>query len=159
MDINAVVCSQYFAALTMLKQAVECCPDSLWDAESDENKFWRVAYHALFYTHLYLQKSLDDFHAWEKHWDKAQRVDKDAPSGKPFTKTEILEYVDTCRKQVEERTAALDPEAPSGFHWLAFNKLELQFYNIRHLAQHTGELMERLGSRAGVNVDWVSKGV
>jgi hypothetical protein len=33
--------------------------------------------------------------------------------------------------------------------------LELQFYNIHHLAQHTGELMEWLGSEAGINVDWV----
>jgi hypothetical protein len=49
----------------------------------------------------------------------------------------------------------LDPEAESGFYWLPMNKLELQIYNIRHLQQHTGELMERLGSRAGVEVDWV----
>ena len=34
-------------------------------------------------------------------------------------------------------------------------KLELQIYNLRHLQQHTGELMERLGSRAGIDVDWV----
>jgi len=158
MDINAVVCSQYFAALAMLKQAVERCPDSLWDAADDKNKFWRVAYHALFYIHLYSQKSLGDFHAWEKHWEKAEQVGNEAAPGKPFTKPEILEYLDFCQKRVGEWSAALDPEAPSGFHWLKFNKLELQFYNIRHLVQHTGELMERLGSRAGVEVDWVSKG-
>jgi len=27
----------------------------------------------------------------------------------------------------------------SGFDWLPFDKLELQFYNIRHIMQHTGE--------------------
>ena len=158
MDIGAVVYSQYMAALAMLRQAVERCPDSLWDAAEDKNRFWRVAYHALFFTHLYLQKSISDFRVWEKHWDKAEEMGKDAAPGKPFTKSEILEYMDFCRKQAEERSAALAPEAPSGFDWLKFNKLELQFYNLRHLAQHTGELMERLGSRAGVDVDWVSKG-
>ena len=45
-------------------------------------------------------------------------------------------------------------EAESGFDWLAFNKLELQFYNIRHLQQHVGELCERLGM-GKVDVDWV----
>ena len=158
MDINAVVCSQYFATLAMFKQAVELCPEPLWDSVEDESKFWRLAYHALFYTHMYLQKSFDDFHPWEKHWQNAEELGKEAPPGRPYSKTEVLEYLVVCRKQAEDNSAVLEPDAPSGFHWLAFNKLELQFYNIRHLQQHTGELMERLGSRAGVNVDWVSKG-
>ena len=124
----------------------------------DHNKFWRVTHHALFYTHLYMQQSLLDFRPWEKHWAKSERMGEDGLPGTPYTKAEVLEYLDFCREQVVERTAALDPEAPSGFHWLAFNKLELQFYNIRHLGQHTGELMERLGTRAGISVDWVSQG-
>jgi hypothetical protein len=158
MNLEAVVYSQYIAALAMLKQAVERCPDPLWDAENDENKFWRVAYHALFYTHLYMQKSLNDFQPWVKHWAHAEEMGKDAAPGMPFSKTEVLEYVAYCQKQAGETSAVLDPEAPSGFDWLPMNKLELQFYNIRHLQQHVGELMERLGSRAGINVVWVSKG-
>ncbi len=56
------------------------------------------------------------------------------------------------------RTAALDTAAPeSGFFWLPFGKLELQFYNIRHLQHHTGELFERLGA-VGVTLDWVGRG-
>jgi hypothetical protein len=49
----------------------------------------------------------------------------------------------------------VDLEAASGFFWLPFDKLELQFYTIRHIQQHTGELMERLGTRANVEIDWV----
>ncbi|MCB9122287.1 MAG: hypothetical protein H6640_21400 [Caldilineaceae bacterium] len=48
-----------------------------------------------------------------------------------------------------------DLSAPSGFDWLPMNKLELQIYSMRHLQQHAGELMERLGSRAGIDVPWV----
>ena len=47
-------------------------------------------------------------------------------------------------QQVVERVTQLDLEAHSGFEWLPFGKLELQIYSIRHLQQHTGELMERL---------------
>jgi hypothetical protein len=46
-------------------------------------------------------------------------------------------------------------EAESGFYWLPFDKLELQFYNIRYLQQHTGELCERLGAHGELQVQWV----
>jgi len=46
-------------------------------------------------------------------------------------------------------------DSPSGFDWQPISKLELQIYNIRHLQQHTGELMERLGSRANLDMDWI----
>ncbi|QRN82842.1 hypothetical protein JR338_10520 [Chloroflexota bacterium] len=60
--------------------------------------------------------------------------------------------------QVEVQVGALDHAAESGFHWLPFNKLELQFYNIRHVQQHTGELCERFGAHGEVEVGWVGMG-
>jgi hypothetical protein len=56
---------------------------------------------------------------------------------------------------VSEQVPQLNLDAESGFYWLPFDKAELQIYNIRHLQQHAGELMERLGSRAALDVDWV----
>jgi hypothetical protein len=53
----------------------------------------------------------------------------------PYTKAEVLEYHGICCAEVEARVPALDLGAASGFHWLPFNEMELQFYNIRHL-QH-----------------------
>jgi hypothetical protein len=72
MDTKKVIQSQYLSALEMLKQAVSKCPDSLWNAPEDRNKFWHVTYHALFYTHLYLQNAEKDFKAWENHRDEYQ---------------------------------------------------------------------------------------
>jgi hypothetical protein len=69
----------------------------------------------------------------------------------------VLEYLAFCQQQVLDRAPATNLDAASGFDWLPFNKLELQMYNIRHLQQHAGELMERLGSRAGMEIDWVGK--
>jgi hypothetical protein len=48
----------------------------------------------------------------------------------------------------------VDIDGPSGFDWLPGSRLAAQIYTIRHLQQHTGELMERLGARAGKDVDW-----
>ena len=55
MEIREVLKSQYLAALEMMRQAVERCPESLWDDPQDHNRFWHVAFHTLFYTHLHLQ--------------------------------------------------------------------------------------------------------
>ena len=158
MNAKDVAKSQYRAALEMLRQAIRKCPDSLWDDREYKNAFWRVAYHALFFTHLYLQASLESFCPWAKHQEDYEALDRQWPQGgKPYTKKEILEYCQVCGEQVEERVASLEPDAPSGFHWLPFGKLELQFYYIRHLQQHIGELCERLGARGNIEVGWVGQ--
>jgi hypothetical protein len=60
-----------------------------------------------------------------------------------------------CRAEAEARVPTLDLAAPSGFHWLPFNKMELQFYNIRHRQHHTGQLADRLRTKTNVGLAWV----
>ena len=153
MDLQDSLKSQYHASLAMLKQAVMKCPDALWDDRTYKNVFWHVAYHTLFYTHFYLAPSSSNFKPWSQSRAGYHEFKADQ---EPYTKPEILEYLEVVSQQIEEQTAGLDPEAPSGFHWLPFNKLELQIYNIRHLQQHTGELCERLGATGDIEVEWVS---
>jgi len=162
MDIKKIIQAQFLAALEMLKQAVVKCPDALWNASEDRNKFWHVAYHAIFYTHLYLQDTEQDFKPWEKHRPEYQFMGQvpwppHAPPkiGEPYTREEVLDYLAFAQEQVRQRVPALDLEAGSGFGWQSFGKLELQVYNIRHLQQHTAELYERLGARAGIDLDWI----
>lgn len=162
MDTASVIQSQYLAALAMLEQAVQKCPPPLWDHGEDKNPFWRVAFHVLFYTHLYLQPTEGAYVPWEKHRNEAQYFGPIAWNGgrdpiveRPYTQAEILEYLDFCREQVQQLVPQQDYNAPSGFEWLPFSKLELQLYNIRHLQHHAGELYDRLGQRAGVDMDWV----
>jgi hypothetical protein len=162
MDTSAIIISQYEAALEMLKETIEKCPDLIWNSSEDKTKFWHIAYHALFYTHLYLQDSEQDFIAWSKHRKDYQYIGRrpypphtPPEIGEPYDRQSVLEYLAFCQRQVEERVPQVDLQAASGFDWLPFGKLELHFYTIRHLQQHTGELMERLGSRAGVEIHWV----
>jgi hypothetical protein len=153
MTVSDVICSQYQASLDMLQQAVAACPASLWDDPRDKNRFWQIAYHALFYTHLYVQPSLQDFTPWAKHRPDLHRMGP--PHGEPYTSAEILDYLAFCRQQVDAQVPRLDLEAVSGFDWLPMNKLEHQLYSIRHIMQHVGELSDRLGTRGQVDVDWV----
>ncbi len=165
MDLKTIIISQYHAALEMLRLAIARCPDDLWLDENYANRFWHVAYHALFYTHLYLQPQEEDFSPWEKHrerynymgptpWPPHEKPVADVP----YTRDEILAYLDHCRQEVEARVPGLDLHGPSGFSWIPLSKVELQFYSIRHLQQHAGELCERLGVAAGVDVPWVGHG-
>jgi hypothetical protein len=162
MNLPEVIVSQYQASLEMLRQAITRCPDSIWNDPGDKTKFWHIAYHALFYTHLYLQDSEQTFTPWTKHRAEYQFLGQvpwpphtPPQIAEPYDKASVLEYLAFCQQQVVERVPHLDLEASSGFDWLRFDKLELQFYTIRHIQQHTGELMERLGTRANVQVDWV----
>jgi len=145
----------------MLRKAIELCPEDLWLAGSP-NRFWHIAYHALFYTHFYLAPSDVDFVAWPYHRAEYNYLGE-VPSrpgykpqiDQPYTQAELLEYHAICLLEVEKQLATLDPESPSGFFWLPFNKLELQFYNLRHLAHHTGQLAERLRTHANIGLPWV----
>jgi hypothetical protein len=163
MNIKEIIKSQYLAALEMLKSAIVKCPGALWDDPAYKNRFWHIAYHTLFYTHLYLQPTESDFVPWTKHREHYESMDPPWPPhqepeiGEPYRKEEMLEYLEFCQQQVKATVDSLNLDDRTGFHWLPFGKLELQFYNIRHLMQHTGELCERLGATENIEVDWVGK--
>ena len=73
--IKAILKSQYHAALAMLKQSIELCPGELWESDDYTNAHWQVAYHALFFTHLYLQRDEAAFQPWDRHQSQNQYPD------------------------------------------------------------------------------------
>jgi hypothetical protein len=163
--MHATIMSQYFASLEMLHQAVAKCPESLWDDADYKNRYWHIAYHALFFTHLYLQPTQKDFVAWEKHRKDYESLGPlpwpphDLPKiEERYEPEEVLAYLEFCREEVRRQVPVLDVNEPSGFSWLPFNKLETQFYNIRHLQHHTGQLADRLRTREDLEVRWVGMG-
>lgn len=155
MDTQSIVASQFHAALDMFEQAVTRCPAALWDDPADRNRFWQVAYHTLFYVHLYLQSTETDFTPWARH--RPGTHDMDLPPAAPYTQAEVLDYLTFCRAEIDRLVPTLELAAASGFHWLPFDKLELQIYSIRHIMLHVGELCERLGARAQVEIGWVGR--
>jgi hypothetical protein len=161
-ETKEIIKSQYHASLEMLRQAIIKCPASLWNDQEPKNKFWHISYHALFYTRLYLQDSEKEFVPWSKHRNEYQFLGplpwpphKEPASSEPYSKEEILEYLEVCLNQVNEKVTSMDMDGPSGFHWLPFSKMELQFYNIRHIQHHAGVLCDRLRNAENVGVDWV----
>jgi hypothetical protein len=159
MSLPATLKSQYYASLAMLREAIDACPAELWTSDRYVNPFWQIAYHTLFYTHLYLQPAEADFVPWEHHREGHHRFGTGpdaAPTLIPYSVAEIRSYCVICRDMVDSAVDRLDLSAPeSGFSWYRMSKLEHQFVNLRHIQHHTGQLADRLRQAADVGVDWV----
>lgn len=164
--LRSILKSQYHAALAMLRESIERCPDDLWYSREPVNAFWQVAYHTLFYTHLYLQPNEAAFRPWEHHRSEAQHPDalggspdpaSDLPLiPDPYSKTEVLAYWTVCSETVDAAVDALDLDAESsGFSWYQMPKLEHQLVSIRHIQHHAAQLADRLRSSVGIGIQWI----
>src|SRR5262249_42224765 len=76
--IRAALKSQYHGALAMLRDVIERCPDALWLSTAHRNACWQIAYHTLFFTHLYLMQDESSFRPWA-----GQQKDVQHPHGIP----------------------------------------------------------------------------
>ena len=146
--------SQFKAGLDMLEAAVRACPEDAWDSAEDCNRFWHVAYHALFYVHLYLFQTAEEHRPWSGHRDGANDLGREVA---PYTRDEILDFLAFCRGLARRQIAALDLAAESGFSWLPFGPVGRLAYNLRHLQHHTGQLSERIRQATGDGVKWVGR--
>lgn len=164
--LKSVLKSQYHASLAMLGEAIQRCPDHVWLGTEHRNQFWQIAYHTLFFTHLYLQPDEAAFLPWEHHQGRVQHPDGIAgpadPNSSlplipnPYTKAQVLEYWNFCNQMVDGAVDRLNLDSPqSGFHWYRMSKLEHQFVNIRHTQHHAAQLADRLRSAANVGIKWV----
>jgi hypothetical protein len=161
MDIKAALKGQYHAALAMLRQAIEDCPSDLWDGEPYLVPFWRVAYHTLYFTDLYLHPNLEAFRPWELHRGEHHDLPwppEGAPKiNDPYSKAQLLDYWRLCDAAVDARVDALDLDAPDcGMPWhKGMPKLDHQLHNLRHVQHHTALLAGRLRLANGTEVKWV----
>ena len=150
------------AALAMLRETIEKCPDELWAGGAHPRNTWRIAYHALYYTHLYLMPHIDAFVPWEKNRADSRILweteDGGPPVEGPFSREETIAYLGLIDAGVDGWVDALDLDSPeSGIPWYTMAKLEHQLLNLRHLAGHVGQLSELVNS-TGADLDWVSTG-
>ena len=158
--------NQYRAALAMLREGVERCPDDLWLDDESTTVCWQLAYHTLFFTHLYLQPDEAAFRPWEQHRSDVQYPDgipgpplegSDLPLvAEPYTRAQVLAYWRFCDAMLDGAVDALDLLSPeSGFYWYPIPKLEHQLVNIRHIQHGAAQLADRLRRAADVGVPWV----
>ena len=164
--LRPILKSQYHAALAMLGESIERCPGEEWVGGPHMNAFWQIAYHTLFFTHLYLQPNQEAFRPWKEHQGNVQHEDgipgpPDPNSNlplipQPYTKAQVLAYWNICDQMVDDAVDALNLDDPeSGFSWYKVSKLEHQFISIRHVQHHAAQLADRLRSAADIGIKWV----
>lgn len=159
MDIRRALKSQYGAGLVMLRQAVAKCPDDVWLAGKHPRNTWRIAYHTIYFTHLYLHQDQASFVPWERHREKVPLLWGRPKIEEPYSREETLAYLDLVAERLDEMVDRLNLDSPeSGFaYYPNMHKLDHQLVNLRHLQGHVGQLSDRLLA-AGVEVDWLGRG-
>jgi hypothetical protein len=140
----------------MLRLAIEACPESLWNRETDHNPFWVLAYHSVFFAHLYLSAAEETFEPFER--DPAERAGfgrthlgnwtKLGPAD-AYARDDVLAYCRHVESLVSDLVNSAPFDTPSGFHWLQFPSGEAHLYNLRHIQHHAGQLIGRVRQVTG----------
>lgn len=162
----AMISRQFAAALQMLRQAVEACPEELWDDRTEGSPFWHLAYHALFYADFYLSRDDKTFQPRAFHEDKTHFLPGDYREfggivGTPeraYTRDQLLEYADHCLGKCHDTFGSLTDERAlerCGFWWYELNVGEFTLNNLRHLQHHAGQLVLLLRRRADIGIEWL----
>lgn len=165
-SFRLILMSQYHAGLAMLREAIETCPEDVWLDTRPRNAFWQVAYHVLYFTHLYLHSGVSAFQPWKEHQSAVQHPDgiSDRPKPgstlplipEPYTRAQALAYWEVCDQMVDAAVDALDLHSPQcGFPWYKMSKLEHQLVNLRHLQHHAAQLADRLRAAQDIGIRWV----
>jgi hypothetical protein len=158
------IISQYKAAFKMLLDAVNKCPDNLWDNNEYGDAYWRIVYHTLFSTSVYLSPSITKFKPWAKHKKNYNSLGTIARDNTPiiiensYSKDELTEYLESIVNICEKSLKGMLPDEESGFEWLPMNKIELHLYNIRHIQHHIGQLVDRLHQSGIKGINWERMG-
>ena len=156
--LKASVWRQYGAAMDTLEDAINLCPDDLWTAVlwddpdgAEYGQFWFVAYHTVFWIDLYLFGSYADFKP------PAPFIRGKLPE-KPYTKEQVLTYLDGCRRKCQSSVAGLTDEKADQvctYEWIEASYLEMQIYAMRHVQEHAAQLNLLLGQHGVTGQDWV----
>jgi len=157
---------QFEAVLCKLHHTVVLCPEDKWDEPVGEYPFWHVVYHSLFYLDFYLTPSEAEFTERPFHRKDYEHFGFNADgqpcsADTPYTKDEMLEYVQHCRAKISTVISAETEETlagSSGFWWYKIPRLEFHLNNIRHIQHHASQLSLHLRRAADIRVNWVSSG-
>ena len=147
---------QFGASIDMLSNAIDACPDELWDTES---QFWYIGYHTLFYLDYYLSDPPDNFLPPEpftlSEFDPAGTMPE-----RTYTKQELLTYLKFGKQKCHTLIAALTAESAAKRFinkYRNYSVIEILLYNMRHVQHHAAQLNLLLRQGGYTPPKWVSQ--
>ncbi|UCF35826.1 MAG: DinB family protein [Acidobacteriota bacterium] len=161
-----VIGRQYAASIEMLKNAVDACPEALWDDRSDGTPIWHIVYHTIFFCDLYLTENLEAFKPRDYHVDHYHFLPGDYKEFGGIVKTpercystaQMLEYADHCTRKAKAVFASLNEKRARercGFWWYELNVGEFLINSLRHNQHHGAQIALILRRRADIGIDWL----
>jgi uncharacterized damage-inducible protein DinB len=158
--LRSTIRQQFHAAIDMLANAIEACPDPVWSGDGP-HAFWYLAFHVLFFLDLYLsEEGESQFHP-PAPFGLTELEDQVVPPERAYGKEELLGYLEHCRKKLDAVMEGMT-EAwavnPCPFAYRDMSNAELLLYNMRHVQHHAAQLNMLLRQRTDSAPGWVSKG-
>jgi hypothetical protein len=164
--LKAILWQQFGAAILMLENAIQTCPDRIWGGPSTEPQgasmsgvgFWYVAYHTLFWLDYYLSESEEPF-APPAPFTLSEFGAGELPA-RVYTKAELQAYLthgrDKCKAVIATMTDAKANRLHS-FPWGEISSAELLLYNMRHVQHHAAQLNLILRQTSDFSPGWVCR--
>lgn len=148
---------QFGAALDALEGCIRACPADVWEVGERGKQPWYLAFHALFWTDLYLGESSADY-APPPPFTRGE-LERGVFPERAYATGELLGYVDVCRRHLAARLDTLDDaaERSCSLHWGRMNAVELLLYNLRHLQHHVAQLNLLIRQAGGEPAPWVMR--
>jgi hypothetical protein len=163
--LKELLAHQYDASLSMLKLAIDRCPNASWNECVANWRFCQTAFHVVFFADVYLQPSDDldalkrqPFHLEHEADFRDYEELEDRPQVLLYKKAFVLSYLQNVRRKAQETIASESAEVlagPSGFRRRKCSRAELHVYNIRHIQHHAAQLSLRLRLDVQVDIPWV----
>jgi hypothetical protein len=168
MDVfmRSIIWRQFGAAIDMLEHVLQACPDRLWrvrlwpaqSQQAELSEFWYIAYHTLFWLDLYLSGAVDGFDP-PAPFTLDELDPAGVPPGRPYTKEELLAYLEHDRMKARMTIESLTDEQAwrqCKFPWGEVPFAELLLDNMRHVQEHTAQLNMILGQKISFDPGWIT---
>ena len=156
-ELKSAIWCQFGASIDMLENAIQACPDDLWNKEKSLS---HLSYHTLFFLDYYLSLEPVGF-SQPAHFKHSEFEDE--PPQEIFAKAEVLEYLQSCRTKMLGLFADMTENLALS-RWINESKtmdysiLEIALYNLRHVQHHVGQLNMLLRQHGVEAPDWVFRG-
>jgi DinB superfamily len=157
---RSAIRQQFHAAIDMLGNAMEACPDSVWFSQGPR-PFWYIAFHTLFFLDLYLSKKDEPQFRPPAPFGLSELEGEVVFPEPAYGKDELLGYLEHCRRRSDAVMAGMTEawaEKACPIPYRGMSNGELLLYNMRHVQHHAAQLNLLLRQSINSAPDWVSKG-
>jgi hypothetical protein len=158
-ETKKIIWHQFGAAIDMLENAMNACPDTVWGNRIGHSEFWYIAFHSLFYLDLYLSRSDKGFTP-PPPFTLDEMDERGLLPDRVYTKEELLKYLEHGREKCRSVIASMTEEQANercGFDWLEISTAEVLLYNMRHVQHHAAQFNFLVSRTTGSAPRWVRR--